>query len=132
MPYSCTTGGGIQMKFTRIVTQFMVIVVAGTFISSPARAHGGALDQYGCHHQTSDNTYHCHNSSSSSSESSDSSKGASGLLLVLVAAVAVYWLINENKKRFNAEDTEQEHRRNWGIYPYLTEDTKGLVLRYGF
>lgn len=31
-----------------------------SLLSTPASGHGGSLNKYGCHRQTSTNTYHCH------------------------------------------------------------------------
>lgn len=47
------------------LTAFILVFATATF----AYAHGGRTNSEGCHNQTSNNTYHCHNSGKSSSSS---------------------------------------------------------------
>jgi len=37
-----------------------IVCLLGLLISTPAFAHGGGLDGYGCHHNRKAGGYHCH------------------------------------------------------------------------
>lgn len=48
------------MKFILASTLSLAVLFATALLPSPAFAHGGGLDSYGCHHNRKAGGYHCH------------------------------------------------------------------------
>lgn len=81
----------VNMK-NRLLAGFLVYIY-----SFACFAHGGGLDQNGCHHESSTGSYHCHNGGSGSDNASNLSPGNVALLTIAVT-LGVYWLAQSAKK----------------------------------
>ena len=56
--------GGNDMKLTALKLSVMALATAILILSggvSPATAHSGGTDKYGCHYNHKTGEYHCHN-----------------------------------------------------------------------
>lgn len=73
-----------------------IFLCTSLIFPSIAKAHSGGTNSEGCHNQTSNNTYHCHNSGSGSLDSSDSALYILGGTIV-VGTIA-YFIIRGTKK----------------------------------
>ena len=70
-----------------------VFLCTSLIFPSIAQAHSGGTNSEGCHNQTSNNTYHCHNSGSGSSDSALYILGGT----IIVGTIA-YFIIKGTKK----------------------------------
>jgi len=96
--------------------------------SSACLAHGGGLDQYGCHNDNVNGGHHCHNGSSSSSSSSSADAGA--VVAVIAGIFLIVWLFGKaNGKYLNSSE---ETEGTLSIAPVVGNDKQAISLIYRF
>ena len=113
--------------------KFIALLLSIQIVSTPLAAygHGGGLNSDGCHNQTSNNTYHCHNGSSSDSSSSSSmSDGDTGnLLLLLLGIILIVKAVDAN----NFQEEPQANESQFQPSISINEDENVVVnLNYKF
>ena len=82
-------------------------------------AHGGGLDRYGCHQQTSTGGYHCHGKKEDDEVDWDTIAAVVGGLAVF--GLVIYWL----------DDDDMGLAQPLRLAPYFSDsDHAGLVARY--
>lgn len=91
--------------------------------SANSFSHGGGLDEYGCHTDTSTGDYHCHRSTSSSDSSSD---GAGILLgLILLASLVSVSMRNDESVKLTTDNVDTS---SMGISPLPIDGGLGVKL----
>lgn len=108
------------------VVKFMARSIIALLLFTQATnsfSHSGGLDEYGCHTDSSNDTYHCHRSTSSSDSSGD---GVGVLLaLVLLAYLVSVSMENEETVKSATGDTDTSLI---GVSPMLIDDGLGVKL----
>ncbi len=104
---------------------YIIIIIFG--FNHTIYAHGGGLNSEGCHNQTSDNSYHCHNDGDDDDDSDSDSDKIVDLLLFGVFIWGVWCLIDSRHSHNYSPDTKDDTDR---ITPYLSlqgdEQTQGV------
>ena len=87
-------------------------------------AHGGALDEHGCHHDYKNGGYHCHNGGSSSSNSHSGLRGGNiiGAILLVILTVSLF-----SQQSSSDNNSSLKHNISFG-----ENDTIQTSLKYNF
>lgn len=104
------------MKLTALV--FVLLLPSFGF------AHGGGLDQYGCHHDNSNGSYHCHRGGNGSSESS-----SGGDVLKVVGVITGIFLFVWLVKEVSGIEYRLEKNDDGVIFrPIVGDDSVGIAV----
>lgn len=124
----------MPIALKRFVALFISFSLIGSHV---AMAHSGGLNSSGCHNDTSNGTYHCHNSGggSSSSRGSSSSGGDGGVWIALLVGGLIYWAYHKKNHTFALNQSE-DHKNSFSLsLQPLSErrlDGLALTLEYDF
>ena len=103
---------------------YIIIIIFG--FNHTIYAHGGGLNSDGCHNQTSNNSYHCHNDGDAEADS-DSGIETVDLLLLIALGWGMWYLIDSTHYHNYSSETKDDADR---ITPYLSlqgdEQTQGV------
>lgn len=106
----------------KLVTRSIIAIVLFAQ-STNGFSHGGGLDEYGCHTDSSNGTYHCHRSTSTS----DSDGGVVGVLIGL--ALLVYLVSASVRDNESMKSAPMDASPDFiGVSPMLINDGVGVKL----